>query len=285
MAGAGRLQHAHPAHAPRARRRPAHHQRLRLRQPGPRRSRAAAGARRDLPAPRRPLLRQLGRHLRGVEGQGHGAAGGDPRDGLLAAARARGRVGDLRPPRLLDRLQDDPGLPAPGRRHVRDVPVPLRDAQSRVRRVPDVLRVLQAGVPQHHRPGHLADGGRAARRPLPARRRAQAPEQGGDPPRHRRGGGRRRTRPRPCSRACPRATPAASGWPTGSAPRTRGSSSTPTAGTPAATTTPSPGSRTPTCRSARSRSTSRTCAGATRSTGRPSRCSPSASASPASTAS
>ena len=284
MAGAGRLQHAHPADASGARRRPAHHQRLRLRQPGPRRPGAAAGARRDLPAARRPLLRELGRDLRGVEGQGDGAAGGDPRDGLLAAAGARGRVGDLLPPRLLERLQADRGLPAARRGHVRDLPVPLRDAESRLRRVPDVLRVLQAGVPEHHRPGDLAHGRRAPRRPLPARRRTQAPGQGGRAARAwtRRSSGHPRRRR--CSQTPTPARACVRGRRTGSRPPTPGSSTAPTPATPAATTTPSRGSRTRTCRWPQSRSTSPACATARRSTGRPSGCSPSASGSPANTA-
>ena len=87
------------------------------------------------------------------------------------------------------------------------------------------------------------------------------------------------------SARCGRAKPARSGWPTGSARPTRGSSSTPTPATPAATTCTRPGRRPRTSRWPRCAST---CAGsrpASRSTGRPRTCCASGTGSPPSTAS
>ena len=125
------------------------------------------------------------------------------------------------------------------------------------------------------------------RRALPARRRAQAARQGGAAARA------RPTRISATSDAAtlfagaarrPRRAP--SGWPTGSARPTRGSSSTPTPATPAATTSTrtwaddpdiplAVGARVPAPARRRAR----------RSTGRPTRCCASATGSPASTAS
>ena len=68
---------------------------------------AIAAPRRAVRAPRRPLLRELGRDLRRVEGEGHRPARGDQGDRVRAPARGRGRVRDLRAPRLLDGLRDD----------------------------------------------------------------------------------------------------------------------------------------------------------------------------------
>ena len=126
-------------------------------------------------------------------------------------------------------IPDDQGLQPPGHHDVRDLPVPLRAAEHRLRRLPDVLRDVQERVPGHLRPVDLAHGRRPGRGAVPARRRAQAAGQGG-------GSGsawatrsaapRTRRRCSPTLRGERRRAP--SGWPTGSAPPTRGSSSTPT---------------------------------------------------------
>ncbi len=145
---------------------------------------------------------QLGRDLRGVEGQDGRPPRADEGDAVRAAPRPRGHEPRPVASRHVERLPDDRGLQPHGPHHVRDLPVPLRAAEHRLRGVPDVLRVLQAGVPGHLRPDDLAHGRRAARRPLPARRRAQAAGQGGRPPRHRRRDPRVDGRRLACSRRC-----------------------------------------------------------------------------------
>ena len=114
-----------------------------------------------------------------VEGQGDRAAGRDQGAALRPAARPRARVDGLRARRDsagFRMIRDFNHLVDVD---VRDLPVPLRAAQHRLRRLPDVLRDLQERVPRHLRPVDLADGRRPRRRAVPARRRAEAAGQGG----------------------------------------------------------------------------------------------------------
>ena len=79
------------------------------------------------------------------------------------------------------------------RARLRGVAVPLRVPQPRLRRLPRLLRVLQAGVPGDRRSRDREDGAGRRGRPLPARRRAaQAREARGR-------ARRRRTRSRPAT--------------------------------------------------------------------------------------
>ena len=63
----------------------------------------------------------------------------------------------------------------PAREHRPHLAVPLRVPEPRVRRLPRVLRALQAELPRHRRPDDRQDGQRHRRRAVPARQRAQAP--------------------------------------------------------------------------------------------------------------
>ena len=54
-----------------------------------------------------------------------------------------------------------------------DLAVPLRVPQPRLRRLPRLLRLLQAGVAVDPRPRHRPDGRRCRGRPVPAQRRKQ----------------------------------------------------------------------------------------------------------------
>ena len=58
----------------------------------------------------------------------------------------------------------------PAREHARDGLLPLRDAQSCLRRLSDVPRILPGPLPGHHRRPRRPDGGRHRGHPLPARR-------------------------------------------------------------------------------------------------------------------
>ena len=64
-------------------------------------------------------------------------------------------------------------LPPAGRPDPQAVAPPLRVPQPRLRRLPGLLRLLQAAVPVHPGPGHRQDGGRDPGRPVPAGRRGQ----------------------------------------------------------------------------------------------------------------
>ena len=68
----------------------------------------------------------------------------------------------------------------------RDGLLPLRDAQSRLRRLPHVPRVLPQPLPRHHRRPGGADGRGHRRHLVPARRRAAAPRRPGRGARRRR---------------------------------------------------------------------------------------------------
>ena len=84
---------------------------------------------------------------------------------------------------------------------LRGLAVPLRVPQPRLRRLPGLLRLLQAGVPRHLRPRHREDGPGHRGRPVPARRRAAQAGQA-------RGRGRRRT----ATSGAPRTTRAKDPW-------------------------------------------------------------------------
>ena len=117
----------------------------------------------------------------------------DRRDGgaqLRAPARRRGPGRGHRGPGHGLRLRAPAPVPPAGRPGPAAVAVPLRVPQPRLRRLPRLLRLLQAGLPQHPRPGHRQDGRRGRGRPVPARRGA---EEAGPP--GRRQPGRRRLRP------------------------------------------------------------------------------------------
>ena len=158
-----------------------------------------------------------------------------------------------------------------------DVAAPLRVPAARVRRVPDVQRLLQAGAAGHPRPAHRADGRRDRRAAVPARRRAAPAGAAGD--RHRRRAGVRRTaaaRPR-STPSWPRATRAAPGSRSSRASRTRGST---WARATASTTTTAAGTTTRASRTRRSSGTSRARARAGSRSARPRSWRASATASP-----
>ena len=114
-----------------------------------------------------------GRRCTSVDGQDPRAdrrAGGDQ---LPAAARQGGPGGGHRGPRHGLGVRARAQLPPAGRPGPAAVAVPLRVPQPRLRRLPRLLRLLQAGLPQHPRPGHRQDGGRHRGRPVPARRGAE----------------------------------------------------------------------------------------------------------------
>ena len=94
-------------------------------------------------------------------------------DQLLAAAGARGHGGHHRGPRHRQRARPAVHLPPAGRPDPQAVAAPLRVPQPRLRRLPGLLRLLQAAVPVHPGPGHRQDGGRDRGRPVPAGRRGQ----------------------------------------------------------------------------------------------------------------
>ena len=166
-------------------------QRLRLPVPGrghrPGRDRGQGP---PLPGAGRLLLPELGDAVRAVDGQDPRA---DRRDGgaqLRAAARQGGPGRGHRGPRHGLGVRAPAQLPPAGRPGPAAVAVPLRVPQPRLRRLPGLLRLLQAGLPQHPRPGHRQDGRRGRGRPVPARRGA---EEAGPPGRRLRR--RRRLRP------------------------------------------------------------------------------------------
>ena len=145
------------------------------------------------------------------------------------------------------------------------VAVPLRVPQPRVRRLPRLLRVLQAGLPRHLRPGDRQDGRRRRGRPVPPGRGAQAARP------HGRATPASPTRSpsatsRPPARPCaPRARPARPGSPRSSSRPSRGSTSPPARASRARTRS---GSRTSRSRSTSSRTTSTASRRATTSTAR-----------------
>ena len=66
-------------------------------------------------------------------------------------------------------------LPEDARGLLPDVAPPLRVPAARLRRVPDLLRLLQEGLSGDQRPDHRAHGGRHRGGDLPSRRGAAAP--------------------------------------------------------------------------------------------------------------
>ncbi len=99
---------------------------------------------------------------------------------------------DHRGPR--HRLRADPAgeLPPAARPLPEAVDAPLRVPQPRLRRLPGLLRLLQAGVPEHPGPGDRQDGRRRRRRPVPPGRRAQEARPARGRAEHRRRARRRR---------------------------------------------------------------------------------------------
>ncbi len=172
-----------------ARHRAPHRQRLPV--PEPQRHRRPGGHGRTRARLRRAgpaLLRELGRDLRPVGGQGHRlhrTAEGHP---VRAAAGSRADRDRAARPRHDHRVRPAGHLQPLSREHARDGLLPLRDAQSRVRGLPHVPGVLPQPLPGHHRRPGGADGRGHRRHPLPARRRT-APAR-----RARRRAGRRRAR-------------------------------------------------------------------------------------------
>ena len=107
--------------------------------------------------------------LRAVEGED---AGADPRCAAAAQGRAAGiRAARTRARRPRHRLQplSARDLPEDARGILPDVAPPLRVPAARLRRVHDVLRLLQEGLPGDQRPDRGAHGGRHGGRDLPAR--------------------------------------------------------------------------------------------------------------------
>ena len=88
----------------------------------------------------------------------------------VRAARARAR----RPRRRLEPLSAR-DLPEDARGLLPDVAPPLRVPAARLRRLHDVLRLLQEGLPGDQRPDRGAHGGGHRRGDLPPRRRSAAP--------------------------------------------------------------------------------------------------------------
>ena len=219
---------------------------------------AGAGARGRVPPAGRLLLRELGRPLRQVAGEGPGAGGRDPADPVRAAAGEGGHRRHRR--RARHRLRAGPRteLPAAARSGAQAVDAPLRVPQPRLRRLSRLLRVLQARLPRHPRPVDRADGRRDRGRRVPPGRRA---EEAG--PAGRRAGRRRRLRRHHPSRAGRRAAAehaprAGSGCPRGTRPPIPGSTS-PRA--PASTTPTGSGTSTARSRSASSATTRPGCGG------------------------
>ena len=124
--------------------------------------------------------------------------------------------------------------------------LPLRDARTRVRRLPHLPRLLPAGLPRDRRPDDLEDGGRDRHPVLPPRRRgaqarALALELGlAD-------GSCASDDPEAALAAIAEADGGDRGWPRSRRPRTRGSGSPPA---PATRTSTAPGSTTCGCPSA-----------------------------------
>ena len=133
------------------------------------------GSRRALHAARRALLRQLGRDRSRVDRQGQGRDRQARGVELRAAARHGRSRRRHRPCRPQQRLRPAARVPPIGRSVAGAVAVALRDAEPRLRRVPRLLRVLQAGVPEHPRPVDRQDGRRHRRRPVPSRRGVAPP--------------------------------------------------------------------------------------------------------------
>ena len=95
-----------------------------------------------------------------------------------AEARAAGvRAAGARARRARHRLQPLPArdLPEDARGLLPDVAPPLRVPAARLRRLHDLLRLLQEGLPGDQRPDRGAHGGRHRRGDLPSRRGAAAP--------------------------------------------------------------------------------------------------------------
>ena len=255
----------------RARHRAPRRQRLRLhhRERGQRPGRDREAAR-GLPAAHRLLLRELGHAGRPLAGRGrHGDRGADGARGA-APPGDRGRAGAAaRPQARLELPADDRVRPLP-RALQRAQPAALRAAAARLRRVPDVLPVLPAGVPRHGDAGDDADDRGLRHDDVPARRRAEGARRGGARARRRRLRSPTAARPEEVLAELeaerPRGEP---GSRTSSRASTRGSSCRRAT---ASTTTIAPGSTTSGCRSPRSRATSRRSARARASTGRRSGC-------------
>ena len=145
----------------------------RLHVPLPRRRDRPEGDRGPDPRVRRTgrvLLRQLGPAVRGLGAEGPRAHRRARDDQLLAAAGARGHGGHHRRPRHRQRARPAVHLPPAGRPDPEAVAAPLRVPQPGLRRLPGLLRLLQAAVPVHPGPGDRQDGGRHPGRPVPAGR-------------------------------------------------------------------------------------------------------------------
>ena len=144
--------------------------------------------RRVLPAPRRLLLRELGRVVRQVAHEDGGADRRARRAARAFARRVRARRRRVRRPG--DELLRGPRrLPPRAAAPRRDVAAPLRVPAARIRRVHDVRRALQGEPAGHPRPAHRADGRRDRRHALQARHRASPARAACD-----RAGSRRRVR-------------------------------------------------------------------------------------------
>ncbi len=186
-----------------ARDRPAARERLPLSEPQhDHRREDREGARRLLHQARRLLLRQLGQAVRAVDQEGRGlhpASEGHPDQGPSRGGGRGLRHAGAWPH---ERLRPPDVVQPPDREHARDGLLPLRDAESRVRRVPDVPRILPESVPGNPRPDRLQDGGWDRHPLLPARRRDSQSREAGDRPRSRRRDQEGRTsRPRRSARS------------------------------------------------------------------------------------
>ncbi len=121
----------------------------------------------------RLLLPELGPAVRGLDAQGAGAHRRAGVDQLRAAPPSRGHGGHHRGPGHRQRARPAVQLQPAGGPDAQAVALPLRVPQPRLRRLPGLLRVLQAAVPVHPGPGHRQDGGRDPGRPVPAGRRGE----------------------------------------------------------------------------------------------------------------
>ena len=120
------------------------------------------------------LLRELGDAVRAMEAEDAGADRGGA--GAAGSLAARIRAAGARPRRTRRRVESRAArdLPKDARRLLPDVAPPFRVSAARLRRVHDVLRLLQEGVSGDHGPDHRAHGGRHRRRDLPPGRGAAA---------------------------------------------------------------------------------------------------------------
>ena len=128
-------------------------------------------------AARRPLLPELGPAPQAVarQGQGHHRRDGDH---LLPQAPGRGADGGHPLRQGQGRLREAAGKLRPADpARLPELAVPLRVPEPGLHRLPGLLQLLQAGLPQHPGPVHRHHGAGRGHGTLPPGRRAQAARQ------------------------------------------------------------------------------------------------------------